>query len=690
MRSKKIPIQKVKNRRRLCDIMTPNFWLIHYSIPATIALLFLGMALGMAHFTFRPASVNATASDNIRGWAWTPVASWISLNDQNPNACSSPPCGSYGIHMDPAVSNQPHWDPGQPPGTTLPGHKINGFVWSDNLGFICFGESCNIPDCHGGFYPSWPGGTFFAYAEQVSGTNFRKLHGWAVICNQNKLGWISLSCQDTGSCTGGNTEYYQLVYNPTDKKYHNAADPGSPFAWNGNTDNTGIGYISFFTDPSANDGMHLVVSSETTYADCHDGIDNDLNGSADCSDASCSAVCTENCSNGLDDDGDGDIDCADSDCSCTESICDDSVDNDLDGNTDCADPDCAADPICLPEGDCTDGADNDGDSLTDCADPDCALDPACVPPQHQCLAYAGDPDQANLCCNDQITNGAPAVDCFDIDCQNNAAVCAAWLKVDTGNIYAFGGIEGTAPSKATNQFNATYCLRSDQTIDWSSEKSCEQEGVGEIELPSLSTNYRNKLGFLDLDGIRTNNRYGRVWTIGSAAELPNQLNGAIYRYTGPGEFNLPAKEFENGTGSTGNGSGLLLIEGADLRISGNITYSTDVVQTRLKNLASFGVIVVKNALGQGGNIYIEPSVSKISGVYFAEGAINTGTAGAPDQYLEMIGAFIANQFNLQRDNNTDPAKPAENIIFDGRAVVNPPPGMQDAAKSLPQLKGVTF
>ncbi|MBD3281895.1 hypothetical protein GF391_04065 [Candidatus Uhrbacteria bacterium] len=639
--------------------MTPAFWRAHFIFPAAIFFLSLGIALGIAHnSTFKASPTLATSADNIIGWAWSSHVGWFSLNDTNAGACGTPPCGTYGIHIDPNTTTQPHWDPSQPPGSTTDGHGINGFVWSDNVGFVCFGDSCNIPACTGSFYPDPPGNEFYAYAEPIAGTNTVEVHGWAVICNQKDGGWISLNCNDLGACDGSaGSTYYRLTYNPVTQEFHDAGVQGSPFGWNGNTDGSGIGYINFFASSL---GMTLNEDPEDDYPECHDGNDNDLNGLADCSDPACGAVCTEICDNGLDDDGDGDIDCADSDCACTESICDDGIDNDIDGDIDCADSDCAADP-------------------------------ACVPPQHQCLDFAGDPDQANLCCNDQDPNGTAFVDCFDPDCRNNASVCAAWLQVSTGNIYAFQGIVGTTPSAETGLTNTKWCLRSDQSIEWTSSESCKQEGVGEIALPSQETLYRNKLGFLDLAGMRVNNRYAQVIPIAGATAIPDTLNGAIYHYTGGGELALPAKTFQNGTGATGNGAGLLLIDGADLRITGDISYTANPVQDRLKNLASFGVVVVKDSFGAGGNIRIDPGVELVSGVYFAESDIYTGTsAPPPDSYLDMVGIFIANQFNLERDNNTDPTRPAERILFDGRAVVNPPPGLSDISKSLPRSTQVSF
>jgi len=64
--------------------------------------------------------------------------------------------------------------------------------------------------------------------------------------------------------------------------------------------------------------------TEVTPEDCHNGMDDDGDGYADCRDQDCwhlpkCANLYEDCSNWMDDDGDGDIDCDDSDCAMSEN-----------------------------------------------------------------------------------------------------------------------------------------------------------------------------------------------------------------------------------------------------------------------------------------------------------------------------------------------------------------------------------
>lgn len=692
-----------KQGRAFHEMMTPGFWRAHHAIPAFIALAGLGMALGIAHFSsFQPYKASAGAGENILGWAWTNNAGWISLNNDNPSSCALPPasCGSYGLNMDVNATPQPSWDVTQPPGTMTTGHEVTGFAWSDNLGFICFGRSCNIPACTGLNFPDPPyhppqsTEKFYAYVDPITDMTPKRVHGWAVICNQKDAGWISLNCQDTVTCDRN----YRVVYNPLDKKFYSsmfegdtAANKGVSFGWNGNSDMSGIGYISFYPVTASDNGMHLRPLVEI----CGNGVDDDLNTLIDCSDPACSAlpICTAEICNNLDDNANG--------------VVDDGPGLECPQNTtqSCSAPSgCAGTRRCSaactwleacqePVEVCDDGIDNNCNALVDDADP------ACLKEQPKCEdAPCNDPsltatEKAECCCNDTTDNGAgKGVDCMDPQCRTDAPrICSAWAKVVTGNIYAFGGFTGTQAPKALNTQNVKYCLRSNGNIEWTSSENCAQTNIS-LTLPTGADGYRSQLGFIDLDGIRKE-RYGKVKNISISADIPVDLAGKVYRYTGATPFELEAKTFMNGKSPDYKGNGLLLIDGADLIIKGNIGYATtDPVVSSLKRLASLGVIVVKNtATGAGGNITIEPSVTKVSGAFFLEGLFKTSTC-APgclgtmpyDSNLKIFGILVARQFSLDRDNN-DPMNPAEEIIFDGRAIANPPPGMQDITKSLPKM-----
>ncbi len=151
------------------------------------------------------------------------------------------------------------------------------------------------------------------------------------------------------------------------------------------------------------------------------------------------AATVEICNNGIDDDGDGLADCSDIcpldpvsccsnyyACGGTETICNDVMDNDGDGKIDCDDPDCADDPSCTvttqrdcsclaaPERvdcggveNCSNTVDDNADGRSDCMDYSCKWRTFCQ-------------DQpAEVICDDWIDNDHDGyIDCADLDCYN--------------------------------------------------------------------------------------------------------------------------------------------------------------------------------------------------------------------------------------------------------------------------------
>ena len=121
-------------------------------------------------------------------------------------------------------------------------------------------------------------------------------------------------------------------------------------------------------------------------------------------------------------------------------------------------------------------------------------------------------------------------------------------------------------------------------------------------------------------------------------------------------------------------------------IDENISYSLTPVNDRIDNLPSAAWIVK-------GDIVIDKSVTQAAGLFYSEGAsgISTGTTrdSATDLNLTVSGLFIAKKINLQRVGINQNSDPAEQIIFDGRAIINPPPGLVDIAKGLPKLREVS-
>ncbi|MFZ2803743.1 MAG: hypothetical protein WA001_00820 [Patescibacteria group bacterium] len=620
-------------------------WLWKWHHLLSIFILFFGIGMAVASLQVFPSRIplQADSSENIVGWVWADPVGWISANDLNPSSCSPGPCGSYGINLD-TTTNQ-----------------INGFAWNDDVGWICFGTSCSASGaCNG----TPPAGALTASINPGAGTV--QARGWAKVCNEGDDGWISLNCLDApGSACAAVSPYWKVVFNHSTGAFKDTLVSGSSFAWNGTAGGTGFGYMDF---------QQLHVSAEAPPF-CNDNKDNDGNGLKDCQEAACStdpSCLVEKTSNGN---------------------CADGIDNDGSGIKDCQEAACSTDPHCLPEipanGNCADGFDNDGDNLIDCADPGCTGYPACVLSGEAACPLGS----ANACCSDGTDNdGTGGIDCADTNCQNQAPICTpAFLSAKFGDVYAQNGISGQTTAGGQSVSNATYCLTSQGSISgFSSSSTCVESNNGQnITLPTNASGYASTLGSIDVNGIIAGH-YGPVTTY--LGTLPPVLNGQVF--VANGNATLGATTFQNGSGATQRGNGLLIVNGGDLTITNDLAYQTNALSPSgsLKNLASFGVIVTRNSSGVGGNIIINPSVKNLVGAYFAERVISTGSLCAPaaptcpgEQPLQILGLMAAFEFKLQR-NTHDPNIAAETVIFDGRAVANPPPGMQQVSQSLPSSK----
>lgn len=566
---------------------------------------------------------SATSTDNVQGWVWSAQGGWLSMNNINPEA---PSAYSWGVNIDPTT------------------RVMTGFAWSPNNGWVCFGSSCTA-SCPG----TTPAGGLPAASADVSGN----ISGWAKFCSLGTEGWISLNCSNMAECATSN---YKVSVNFSTGLF-------TGWGWHSSTGNSGWGWMDF-SRVTMGAGVESATSNPVL---CRNGLDDDLDGKIDCADTGCmyqepTCPATEVncaliggsncCANGVNDDGDTQIDCADTGVG-----------------------DCSSQIQCQPEV-CTDGIDNNGNSQIDCDDSQCVGKPGCE------------------VCNNAPTDddGDGDIDCADSDCFTSPLCTPAWLESKFGNVYASQGISGNAPPALKS--NATYCLSTSGAIaGFSSEQGCEETGQQAVDLPVGTDGYASALGRIDVNGI-LNGRYGQVKTITNASQIDtNPMAGKVFVYDDPtcaSPFVLPATTFNNATGANTRGSGLLVIKGCDLRITGNLNYQASGATSYLRNLASLGVLVLSKYNGttyqRGGRVIIDPNVTQLVGAFFAERSIETGSTGdrRTDQQLRVYGAIVSREIRFQR-RWSSPDEPAEKVEFDGRAIVNPPPGFQDAAKSLPTL-----
>lgn len=177
------------------------------------------------------------ATHNVSGWAWSGTTGWISANcNTDPTGCTGP-AGNYGLDMD---------DTG----------NLSGWAWSSQVGWICFGSTCNgaagVPAAGTPSSPAaaadhyCPGHVACAHYDANDG----QLHGWAYVISQtdgaNYRGWISLNCTDVGANTASPHACPGADYGVTfDEAATQAAGEFYGYAWNGNGDATGNGWIKF-------------------------------------------------------------------------------------------------------------------------------------------------------------------------------------------------------------------------------------------------------------------------------------------------------------------------------------------------------------------------------------------------------------------------------------------------------------
>ncbi len=192
---------------------------------AVISFLLMAAGVGILFYQSRNKVevTQAGSVDNVSGWAWNDKYGWISFNSTNcdidgdgtyegasedggpaPADCpSSGTVNDYGVNIDPTTGD------------------FSGYAWSSNLGWISFNRSDT------GNPPSNdPGGGSGPIAQYNSGDN--KIYGWAKILALGIDGWLRF---DHGQA---NEVYVDLN-----------SDEIHGYAWNGNDNGSGIGWVSF-------------------------------------------------------------------------------------------------------------------------------------------------------------------------------------------------------------------------------------------------------------------------------------------------------------------------------------------------------------------------------------------------------------------------------------------------------------
>lgn len=165
-------------------------WLI------TFGIIVLGIALSFiivyVEYSQDIKTIEAGSGDNVSGYAWSENFGWVSFNCSNDSSCGTV---DYGVNVDSDTGN------------------FSGYAWSENAGWIDFAPV--------GPYPESPQNS--ANYNNTTGV----VTGWAKVLSLDEGGWLKMS----GTWSNG-------VSIDSSGDFHG-------WAWNGNADDSGIGWLSF-------------------------------------------------------------------------------------------------------------------------------------------------------------------------------------------------------------------------------------------------------------------------------------------------------------------------------------------------------------------------------------------------------------------------------------------------------------
>ena len=298
-----------------------------------------------------------------------------------------------------------------------------------------------------------------------------------------------------------------------------------------------------------------------------------------------------------------------------------------------------------------------------------------------------------------------------------------WLQTKYGSSFSTRGF--FAPENPPkDQFNATFCLTSKGDITNFTSEACSSFSGKDTNLryaqPNVANSFKTVVGGIDVPGLLSG-RYGAVVNAYSASDvqalLATPLGGQVIRFfpsaSEPDLVMASTITIPNGNGTVG-GSGTVLVMGGDLYFNNNVTYATGQSISRIDDLASIAWVVLADATNdtinyclatnkcslnanrncavdsdcKKGNIYIGGLVTAVDGAFFSDGEDGISTTSTlsgqslTGKLLTVNGLMVAHKVQLKRTYRRT-ARGSELIYYDGRAVLNPPPGLIDVARSLP-------
>lgn len=187
--------------------------------PLLVKFIF-GIALCLS-LNLSVPSTQASASDNIFGYAWNPVIGWTKFNSCNYGAgCDTG--AQYGVNLNTSDLS------------------LSGYAWNSNVGWIQFDNSNTVGS-------SYPAGGYPQHGAQYDSAS-RTFSGWAKILALGDDGWIKLAKDSHDS---GENYWTRLL------------DDGKLAGWAWNNK---IGWLSFNSEDWATNTITYYVTGQTPLA----------------------------------------------------------------------------------------------------------------------------------------------------------------------------------------------------------------------------------------------------------------------------------------------------------------------------------------------------------------------------------------------------------------------------------------
>lgn len=298
-----------------------------------------------------------------------------------------------------------------------------------------------------------------------------------------------------------------------------------------------------------------------------------------------------------------------------------------------------------------------------------------------------------------------------------SGVVYPWLQTLYGAVFSRNKIR---QKTVISGVNATYCIFAKDVYNFKSGSCGQNISTIDIKFPQQNQadqSYKNVLGRLDLLGLSSKtklsnsvyyNKYNNPIVELAGNQIWNEssiFNNKVYLING--NLTLASGFAVNNAGAGEQGNGLVIING-DLIINSDFDYNnSNIFGLDLKQLASVAWVVK-------GDVLVAPEVRRIVGAFLVLGASDNclyadGSpcstpvnypkylrnqygvffSGESDSPLTVSGLIIAKAFEFSR-TYSDIKQGSERIIYDGRLIANPPPGLKSFLESLPVIRDFEF